>query len=254
MKPTLLELYNLYADQAYGKFWVFIYLFGLICMASLFIHLSELSDKMERREREEEKIKVPFLSLELDKINLFAGIFIALAIQVAISLPFKMASHTNNFYLKYTNEYSAGNFNPKVLNICEDLYKGHDNRIDIEILYLCVAESEKELKLDVSRIKNGIPIFSLNKDYNVLLSNALQEEKIPFIKTEMSFEKLDDIKILNGGEDFTTLAPRKLERKHEYYSSSDCGCGCVTNYSLKITTYKDLSNFEYVSFRKRKEE
>lgn len=250
MKPTLLELYNLYDNQTYGGFWVFVYFFGLICIASLFLHLTELSDKIERREREEKKIKIPFLSIELDKINLFAGIFISLAICIAISLPFKMNSYTKNFYLKYTNEYSAGNFNPKVLEICENLYKGYDNKIDIEILYRCVNESEKELKLDVARIKNEIPIFSLNKDYNDLLSNALQEEKILFTKKEIGFEKMDEIKILNVSEDFNTLDPRKLERKYEYYS--DCGCG--ENYSLKITTYKDLSNFEYVSFTKRKEE
>lgn len=243
MKPTLLELYNLYIDQTYGGFWVFIYFSGLICITSLFIHLSKLklSNKIERK-----KIKVPFLSLELDKIKLFEGIFMVLAIQIAISLPFKMVSYTHNFYLKYTNEYSAGNFNSNVLKICEDLYKGYDNKIDIEILYRCVVESEKELKLDVGKIKNGIPIFSLNKDYNILLSNVLQEEKIPFIKKEMSFEKLDHIKILNVAENFSTLSPVKLERRHKYYSD----CGCKENYSLKITAYEDLSNFEYISFRK----
>lgn len=217
MKPTIIELYNYYLESDFDIFLFFIYGGTLILFVTVFLACLEKKKKI--------------LMFGLYKIFLLTAFLVAL-------LSFVIHTMTIDTYSEVKiNSYSSGEFEPKIVQICEDLHKDVE-KIDIETLYMCAKLNSEELFLDLNKIKKGIPIVSVNKNYNELFSDLLHKEALPFNKRKMDFLGINDINIPNLNKDFDKERILLFsENNKPYYKRL-----------IKTISSEDLSDFEYVSF------
>lgn len=220
MKPTIVELYNHYLENDFDIAIFFLYGFTLILFVTAFLIFLEKKKKTSM--------------IGLYKIFLFTSFFVAF-------LSFVIYQTTIDTYSEVKiNSYSNGEFEPKIVQICEDLHKEVEDvdKINIEKLYMCVKLNSKELSLDLDKIKKGIPVVSVNKKYNDLFSELLNKENLSFSKNKISFLSLGDITIPNLSKDFEKEKIFLFSEKNKPYYMRP----------IKTISSEDLSDFEYVSF------
>ena len=71
-------------------------------------------------------------------------------------------------------EYSYGDFNEKIVLLCEkELNIKENEKIDVNKLYNCVSEKDKKFKIDLEKIKQNKKIFTTNENYIETLENEI---------------------------------------------------------------------------------